>query len=90
MTALKAKRNHSSRIKERGDQGLCIIDGCKRPMKQRGLCESHGNLFYGRLRALKSDEERIDFEDSCIREGLVLPNGEQRKLRRTDPFSKVG
>ena len=89
MSALKAKRPLKQKVEERAKAGICLLDDCGLAAECRGLCKSHSVLFYVRVRSRPSKQAQADFEDECIREGLVLPLGQQRILKRNDPFSKV-
>ena len=77
-------------IEERANQGLCIIPDCPHQFVTRGLCQTHSNQFFGRMRSCSCEEERMNFENEAIREGLVLPIREQAKYRETtNPFSRI-
>lgn len=91
MAALSRKKRKIEAPKEaKLRNGLCMHEGCQRPMDSRGCCSHHINLFWSRMRSLRTEAERRIFEQKCIKEGLILDVGEVRKYRRNDPFSRVG
>lgn len=90
MRSLTMKRSKQKQVEERARAGICIIDDCGCAVRSRGLCVKHMNIYYGHLRSLSSDKDRIEFEELNIKEGRVLPRGEQRSYRRNSPFMEAG
>ncbi len=88
MEALSMKRTRNRGAEKRAASGICVIDGCGKTVRRRGLCETHANQFYHLLSSQPSAEARIKFEEEQIELGNVLPVGHQRRLRRDDPFTK--
>lgn len=89
MRSLAIRRKNVQKLEDRVRSGLCIIEGCTCQVKSRGLCDKHRQKFYLEMRKLSSDEERIQFEENCIREGLILPSGEQEAWTKVNPFAKA-
>lgn len=89
MRSLSIRRKNVAKLEERVKAGLCIIDGCTCAVKSRGLCDKHRQKFYIEMRKLGSDELRIQFEENCVREGLILPAGEQESWTKVNPFAKA-
>jgi hypothetical protein len=78
--------------KTRAASGLCLVPGCDAPQDSRGLCTCHKNRFQYVVRSLPTKREKLDFERDQIRKGLVLPSGDQGKIRKSlsCPFSGCG
>lgn len=89
MRSLAIRRKNVEKLQERVRSGLCIIDGCTCPVKSRGLCDKHRQKFYLEMRKHGSDEERCQFEENCVRQGLILPAGEQESWTKANPFAKA-
>jgi hypothetical protein len=89
MQALAMKRKNIGKLRQRVENGCCIIDDCKSAPVSRGLCDKHRQRFYTLLRSQDGDAAKIQFEQNCIREGLILPDGEQAEWTRQDPFAKA-
>jgi hypothetical protein len=89
MRSLAIRRKNVAKLEERVKAGRCIMDGCTEKCVSRGLCDKHRQRFYLEMRKLGSDEDRVQFEENCIREGLILPNGEQEKWTKANPFAKA-
>lgn len=90
MRSLTMKRSKQKQVEERARAGICIIDDCGCDTRSRGLCVKHMNAYYGLLRSKRSEQERLEFEELNIKEGRVLPPGEQRGYRRKSPFMEAG
>lgn len=89
MVQLKAKKGRQSVIEQRARQGVCIIDGCGKKGFKRGVCEHHRNRFYNGMRGM-TDEEKYEYEQNCIRDGLILPVQAIRQYRPSDdPYKAV-
>lgn len=67
------KRSVKKVVQERASKKICLIDGCGCTAIGRGLCPKHKNKFYYELSRIKTDIERLEFEQRCINEGIVLP-----------------
>ncbi len=80
------KKSKASEVVQRVKAGKCLL--CDGDAKRRGLCDSHYRMFHRQLNQ-KSSTDQVEFEASAIREGLVLPVGEQRKITSDDPFAKL-
>lgn len=86
MRTVKVKRTRQKEIEQCLADGVCIVPGCGEPMHGRGVCRTHLTQFNSGIRRRKSDEEKAEFEQQMIREGLVLDSYEQRTLRTRNPF----
>ena len=87
MSDVTVKRSKAAEVEDRVRQGVCLL--CERQATRRGLCMNHYQTFLRRMSDKGAREDQLQFEASCIREGLVLPAGEMRKLKSDDPFSRV-
>lgn len=87
---IKRKPDVQSKIEERVKRGICILDGCTRDIRARGLCDRHRQLFYLRMRQKPTDEDRLEYEETARRLGRILADGEQRSIRQDDPFVDAG
>jgi hypothetical protein len=76
------------KVRERVASGLCLVPGCECDAVGRGLCAKHKNEYYYRLSRLRTKVSQLDFEQSAIRKGLILPVGAQRTVKRdaSSPF----
>lgn len=104
MRSLAMKRSNQRKNEERVRSHTCILDveatdaegnatgemtPCGGKLGSRGLCDQHRQLFYRHLKELGSDEERLAFEERAVSMGLILPNYEQNRILRKDPFAKA-
>jgi hypothetical protein len=66
---------------------ICLLEGCDHESFSRGLCEPHLNKFSGQkaqVREVDGFAAAQQFDDDCVREGLILP----RKFV-VNPFATV-
>ena len=89
MRSLAMNRKKVAGLRERVEAGKCIIEGCDLPLRSRGLCQKHKQQYYQELRKLPGDTERLQFKEDCVRDGLILPSGEQAKWTTKNPFAKA-
>lgn len=91
MRALSLTRKRQNEISEKLEKGQCIIDGCTRPPRSRGLCSNCRQLYYYEVRHKRTEEDALKYEEECIAQGLILHPGEARLFtrRRTNPFARV-
>lgn len=66
----------------------CLIDGCDKDARRRGLCGKH-HMAYLRALVAHHKSERKAFADRAIREGLILAAGEIREIKSTSPFADL-
>lgn len=86
MQSLAVPKTHAKRLRQLVEDGCCIIEGCKRPLGSRGLCDNHRQLYYHALRQLDSPEAKIAFEREMVAAGRILPQDVQRKWTSKNPF----
>ncbi|MGB7323508.1 MAG: hypothetical protein WBD31_01460 [Rubripirellula sp.] len=89
MRTVQVKRTRQKEIESAIAAKVCIVPGCDEPMHGRGCCKKHLNQFNSGIRRRKSDDEKADFEQQMIREGMVLDSYEQRTLRTSNPFEDL-
>lgn len=70
------------RAKERAAAGLCVIPTCDCESCGRGLCIKHKNEYYYRLSRIKTKTGQLEFEQTQIRRGLVLPVRTQLSIKK--------
>lgn len=81
---VEAKRSIAAQVGERVKSGKCLV--CESDAKRRGLCNTHYQAFLRRQRDKDNKQEQVEFEESCIREGKILPVHEMARMKRVDPF----
>lgn len=86
MQALAMKRRNTKALKKRFEAGKCLL--CDRPHRSRGLCDSHRQLYYQALKAQPDQAAKLEFEEEAVRNGHILPRGEQTEWRSNNPFLK--
>jgi len=89
LEALAMKRPNEKRLKEQLNANKCILDSCGASIKSRGLCDAHLAKFYYAIRGKSDGPERIEFEQRCIKQGLILAPGEQSRWKTTNPFEQA-
>lgn len=89
MQALAMKRKNIGKLRQRVENGLCIIDGCDSHCVSRGLCDKHRQQYYAALRQQDTDADRVEFEQRMVREGMILADREQQKWTTKNPFTKA-
>ena len=84
-------RENLEAIKSQVQRGKCILKGCDNDLGSRGLCDHHRQRWYRELRKMRSEEERIEFEEASIRLGLILAPREQEEWigELTNPFAEA-
>lgn len=92
MRALAMKRSRQKEVDEKVAQGICILPGCTDPIRSRGLCATHRQAYRNQLLAKETPEDRANFENDNVKEGLVLLPGELVRIKRkaTSPFASAG
>lgn len=88
---LKMNRKRESEIKQRVLEGNCIMPGCKRTIRSRGLCELHRQQYYSEMRSKLSGKAQRQFEQTAISKGLILARGDQSRIIRSqrNAFSDI-
>lgn len=94
LLLMRALKPTKSRAKEQTEAVLadrCILPDCTSQVRSRGLCERHRQMWYAEFRSRPTVDERVAFEASCIREGLILASGQQEQILRArrNPFAHV-
>lgn len=85
--AIKVKPAKAAEVQERVKSETCLC--CESPAELRGVCDTHYRLFLRRMREQGNKEAQAEFEAKAIRNGLILPSGQMRTIKRTDPFSEL-
>ncbi|MDM4015808.1 hypothetical protein [Roseiconus lacunae] len=90
LAQIAMSRSNTDKIKAKVKSNQCIIDGCSRKLRSRGLCEKCYQSYRQQMREL-SPTEQIEFERSAIEQGLVLDNGEMGKWKKqaTNRFANL-
>ena len=83
-----AKRTVESKVQERVKGGKCLV--CEDAADYRGLCHRHYRLFLRLQKERDSKQQRAEFEQSAIRDGLILAPGFVRDIKRENPFASLG
>jgi hypothetical protein len=86
MAEVTAKSKIAKQTATKAETNVCLVCG-KDATGSRGLCSADYLRFYRTMMTL-SKKERIEFEETQIREGRVLASLQINTIRRPNPFLK--
>lgn len=91
MAELEVPKRHRGRLEERVKAGHCIVCNEKaEPRMVRGLCLKHYAEFRDEQLSRGGKEAQAAYEEDCVRQGLILPHGEQSRMKSNSIFKNVG
>lgn len=85
MASVTAKRSIAGEVQKRVRECKCLV--CEARAERRGVCMRHYQWFLRQFKAKGSEEARLSYEETLIREGKILAQNQMRDLKRDDPFA---